>query len=60
MRLQNEKKKDKTKRLRGKILNKCKNDKDLWQNKNKKQQQQQTNKTINKQDVGPSFTINLD
>ena len=28
--------------------------------RNKKQQQQQTNKTINKQDVGPSFTINLD
>ena len=25
-----------------------------------KKQQQQTNKTINKQDVGPSFTINLD
>ena len=25
-----------------------------------KKQQQQTNKTINKQDVGPSLTINLD
>ena len=26
----------------------------------KQQQQQETNKTIKKQDVGPSFTINLD